>query len=414
MTDARWRIFPDASALAEAAAETIVAAIEAGGDVPAICLTGGSTPRRVYDLLGRDPWVSRIPWQRVHWFVGDERFAPTSDERSNMGEVRRLLLDRCAPMENIHGVRTDVTDVHAAAQLYDAELRSFMAARGADTLFDLVLLGVGPDGHVASLFPGSAAARGQSRWAAGVDHAALAPFVPRVTLTFDALSSCRDLLFMAEGAGKAEVLLRIAQGDELPATRVTSQQGAVWLVDEAAAPPADVLGPRIILVMGVSGSGKTTIGGALAARLGWSFLDADDLHSDAMKAKMHSGAPLTDLDRAPWLQSVRDDLARRKSEGADVVVACSALKRRYRNVIVPAFARSRNVHLRGASALIAARLEKRKGHYMPSALLGDQLSVLEDPAEDEHALVVDVESPAPTQVGFIAARLQRFINTGRL
>ncbi|MDB5649478.1 MAG: hypothetical protein JWL62_998, partial [Hyphomicrobiales bacterium] len=409
MTDARWRIFPDASALAEAAAETIVAAIEASCAVPSICLSGGSTPRRVYDLLGRDPWVSRIPWPRVHWFVGDERFVPAIDERSNMREARRLLLDRYARKENIHAVPTDAIDVHAAAQKYDAELRSFSAARGADTLFDLVLLGVGPDGHVASIFPGSAAASEQSQWVVGVDHPGLAPFVPRVTLTFDALSSCRGLLFMAEGSGKAEILSRIAQGDELPATRVTSQQSAVWLVDEAAAPRAEVLGPRLILLMGVSGSGKTTIGGALAARLGWSFLDADDLHSDTMKAKMHSGTPLTDDDRAPWLQSICDDLARRKAEGADVVVACSALKRRYRDVIVPSFRRSRVVHLRGAPALIAARLERRKGHFMPSALLGDQLSVLEVPAEDEHAIVVDVDGPAPTLVHFIHARLQTFI-----
>ncbi len=412
--DARWRIFPDATALAEAAAEAIVAAIEASGDAPAICLTGGSTPRCVYDLLGREPWAARIPWPRVHWFVGDERFVPPSDERSNLGEARRLFLDRCAPKENIHAMRTDVPDVHAAARLYEVEVRNFSAARPAEMLFDLVLLGVGPDGHVASLFPGSAALSKQSRWVVGVDEAALAPFVPRVTLTLTTLSSCRRLLFMAEGAAKAPVLSRIAQGDDLPATRVTSRNGAVWLVDKDAAPPVDALGSRLILVMGVSGSGKTTIGGALAARIGWSFLDADDLHSDANKAKLRASVSLTDGDRAPWLLSIREELARRRSQGADVVIACSALKRRYRDVILPAFARSRIVHLRGDAALIASRLKKRLGHFMPPALLGDQLNILEDPTEDEHALVVDVDGAASTKVDFIAARLRPFIDAGRL
>jgi gluconokinase/6-phosphogluconolactonase len=414
MTDARWRIFQDASALAEAAAEAIVAAIEVGGAAPAICLTGGSTPRGVYGLLGRDPWASRIAWRRVHWFVGDERFVPPGDERSNLGEARRLFLDRCAPKENIHAVRTDAADVHAAAQLYEDELRNFCAERRARALFDLVLLGVGPDGHVASLFAACPVTCEQGSWAAGVEQPGLAPFVPRVTLTFDALSSCRNLLFMAQGAAKAPVLSRIAQGDDLPATRVTAQRGALWLVDKAAAPPVALLGPRIILVMGVSGSGKTTIGGALAARIGWSFLDADDLHSDANKAKMRSGAPLTDEDRAPWLSSIRDELARRRSEGADIVVACSALKRRYRDVILPAFARSQIVRLRGDASLFALRLEKRLGHFMPPSLLGDQLNVLEDPVEDEYAFVVDADGPVQTQISFIAARLQRFIEAGRL
>jgi 6-phosphogluconolactonase len=339
---------------------------------------------------------------------------PASDERSNFGEARRLFLDRHAPKDKIHAVRTDAADAHAAAQLYDEELRNFVSARGAEALFDLVLLGVGPDGHVASLFPGSAAASEQSRWVVGVDQAALAPFAPRITMTFDALSSCRDLLFMAESGAKAPILLRIAQGEELPATRVTSQRGAEWLVDAAAAPPVDLLGPRLILVMGVSGSGKTTIGGALAAQLGWSFLDADDFHSDMNKAKMRSGAPLTEDDRAPWIQSIRDELTRTKSDGADVVIACSALKRSHRDIILPVFARSRIVHLRGAPARIAARLEKREGHFMAPALLSDQLSVLEGPAADEHALVVDCDVAAPTLVELILAQLRPFINAGRL
>lgn len=412
--DACWRILPNETALAEAAAEMIVAAIEASGDKPAICLTGGSTPRRLYDLLGREPWAARIPWANVHWFVGDERFVPLSEGRSNMGQARRLFLDRCAPKENVHAVGTNAADVHGSAQLYDAELRSFFATRRAETLFDLVLLGVGADGHVASLFPGSAAAQETRRWAVGVDVAALAPFLPRITLTIGALSSCRDLLFMADGAEKVPIMLRIAQGDDLPATRLSSRESAVWLVDEAASPPPEKLGPRVILVMGVSGSGKTTVGGGLADCLGWSFVDADDFHSDANRAKMHSGAPLDDADRAPWLRSIRDDLARKKLEGVDIVIACSALKRRYRDAILQDFARTRIVHLGGSPALIAARLKKRQQHFMAAALLADQLSVLEVPSDDEHALVVDGGGPAQDIINLIAVRLQPFINAGRL
>ena len=414
MSDARWRIFRDASGLAEEAAEMVLSAIESGGDSPAICLTGGSSPRRLYDLLGREPWITHIPWSRVHWFVGDERFVPESDERSNMGAARRLFLDRCAPKENIHDVAVDAADVHEAAQRYEADLRDFLAARRAGTLFDLVLLGVGPDGHVASMFPGSSAAKEPTRWVLGVEQAGLAPFVPRISLTQAALASSRNLVFIAEAAEKAPVLARVARGDDLPATRVMSQEPATWLVGAAAAPPMQSLAPRVILVMGVSGSGKTTIGSELARRLGWSFVDADDLHSASNKAKLHAGAPLTEEDRAPWLQAIRDDLARRKLDGADVVLACSALKRHYRDIVLQDFTRRRIVHLRGAPALIAERLEGRTDHFMAPALLGDQLSVLENPDPDEHALVVDVEGSVQALVDIVAEKLLPFINAGRL
>ena len=143
----------------------------------------------------------------------------------------------------------------------------------------------------------------------------------------------------------------------------------------------------IIVIMGVSGSGKTTVGRKLAAALRWDFSDADEFHSPANVEKMKSGIPLTDEDREPWLRSIRDAIERWKRDESGHVLACSALKKRYREVLGRDDPHVRFVYLHGGFELISERLKSRKSHFFNPALLRSQFEALEDP---EDALVVDV------------------------
>ena len=229
----------DAAELAKAAAERVLARILAHPGRIAIGLTGGSSPKALYELFATDPYQSRIPWDRVHWFIGDDRFVPASDPRNNMAMARRIFLDARAPADNIHPIPTDAASPDAAAQRYENELKSFYGADRLDPakrLFDLVLMGVGPDGHTASLFPGYPATRETERWVVGVPKANVEPFVPRVTLTFPALASCREMLFELSGSSKRAILTRVLAGDDLPAGRAHSSGETIWLADRAAMP----------------------------------------------------------------------------------------------------------------------------------------------------------------------------------
>lgn len=162
----------------------------------------------------------------------------------------------------------------------------------------------------------------------------------------------------------------------------------------------------VVLVMGVSGAGKSTVGGRLAAELGWAFLDGDDLHSAASMAKMKAGIPLTDADRAPWLAAIGDGIDRWAAGGAAGVVACSALKRAYRDQLRAGRPNIQLVNLDGDRDLLAARLEHRTGHFMPPALLDSQLATLEAPAPEERAIPVDISWPLARQTAAIAAALR--------
>ncbi len=229
----------DAAALAEAAAKRLLARIADNGGRVAICLTGGSSPKALYELLATDAWRAEIPWERVHWFIGDERFVPASDARNNMTLARGILLDRFAPAANIHPIPTDMANPDQAAARYEDELKSFYGAASLDPvrpLFDMVLMGVGPDGHTASLFPGYRAVDEATRWVAGVPSANVEPFVPRVSLTLPALASCREMLFEVAGGSKRAILTRVLSGENLPAARARSNGETVFLVDAAALP----------------------------------------------------------------------------------------------------------------------------------------------------------------------------------
>ncbi|HEX2254601.1 MAG TPA: 6-phosphogluconolactonase [Thermoanaerobaculia bacterium] len=261
----RVRVFPTPEALANAAAAMVAGilreAIAARGRA-SLVLAGGSTPRPVYRrLAGRGPGdVSAgtslpgdgrrgggagadgsaatffaVDWRRVEVFYGDERAVPPDDPASNHRMARETLLDHVpVPGEAVHRVRGELGPEEAAAA-YEREL---VAALGEAPRFDLVLLGLGGDGHTASLFPGDVA--GEDRVPPGrLVAAATAPVVPRqrVTLTYRALAAARSVLFLVEGAGKAAMVARVLSGDlALPATRVRPAAGEpLWFLDAAAA-----------------------------------------------------------------------------------------------------------------------------------------------------------------------------------
>jgi 6-phosphogluconolactonase len=204
----------------------------------AIGLSGGSTPRRLYQLLAESPYREALPWERVHWFWGDERFVPWDHPDSNYRMVRDALLARApAPAQNIHGVVTTGTPVEAARS-YERTLKSYY---GPDTLdparplFDVQILGLGPDGHTASLFPETSVLEERSRWVAEVIGARAEA---RITLTYPVLQSSRHTAFLVAGAEKREILARALAGDtELPAARVRPVGELIWFADEAAAQP---------------------------------------------------------------------------------------------------------------------------------------------------------------------------------
>src|SRR5260221_2234383 len=232
----------DPAALETAAAEGVPGRVAGNNGRVAICLTGGSSPKQLCQLLATDVYRSRVPWERIHWFLGDEGLVPAADPLNNMSMACAAFLDQCAPASNIHPIPTataDPADPDRSAALYEAELKSFY---GADTLdhthplFDLVLMGVGPDGHTASLFPGYPAVEETARWVVGVPRANVEPFVPRVSLTLPTLASCREMLFEVAGTSKRALLTRVLAGENLTARRAGSIGETVWLVDQAALP----------------------------------------------------------------------------------------------------------------------------------------------------------------------------------
>jgi 6-phosphogluconolactonase len=229
----------DAEALAQAAAGRVMARITANPGRIAICLTGGSSPKRLYQLLGSETCRGKVPWDRVHWFIGDERFVPDTDPLNNMAVARATFLDRNAPAGHIHPIPTTAENPDQGASGYARDLQAFYGEDRLDParpLFDMVLMGAGPDGHTASLFPGYPEIEETERWVVGVPKANVAPFVPRVSLTLPVLASCREMLFEIAGHDKQPILTRLLNGETLPAVRARSNGETVWLVDQAALP----------------------------------------------------------------------------------------------------------------------------------------------------------------------------------
>ena len=241
--DATPEVFPDREALSRAAAEACAQAAREAADAHdpfAFCLTGGSTPHRLYELLA-ESYAEQIPWEKTHLFFGDERYVPPSSEESNYGMARAALVDHVGiPEDQVHPMPTDRDDPADAAADYEATLRHFAAARPAGVpLFDLMLLGLGADGHVASLFP-----EDRSQEASDDTSWVRAPYGPprhaprrRLTLTFTALAEAQDTLFLISGEKKREAVqatLREADPAQ-PATHVRARRQVRWFLDEAAA-----------------------------------------------------------------------------------------------------------------------------------------------------------------------------------
>jgi gluconokinase len=166
--------------------------------------------------------------------------------------------------------------------------------------------------------------------------------------------------------------------------------------------------PCALVVMGVSGSGKSTIAGKLAERLSWPYEDGDKFHPASNVAKMSAGEPLTDEDRRPWLQAIADEIDRVCKAGRRAVIACSALKRAYRDILVHGHKDVRIIYLDGTRDLIADRLARRKGHFMPPGLLASQFATLEPPARSENAVTVSIDAPVDEIVDDIIRQLGLF------
>jgi 6-phosphogluconolactonase len=231
------RVCDDAPALARAGADYLcdLALRNAGRAI--IALSGGNTPKPLYHHLAEEPIKARLPWGRVHFVLGDERFVPPSDPASNFGMARDAFLSRVpVPPENVHPVETVGTTLEEAAKRYEATLKGLY---GSDTLhFDrpllnLTLLGLGEDGHTASLIPGQPVLKERKCWVAPVPQGRTEQ---RITLTYPTLDSSSVVAFLVSGEEKREILDRILSGDNtLPASHIRPIGEVIWFVDRAAA-----------------------------------------------------------------------------------------------------------------------------------------------------------------------------------
>jgi 6-phosphogluconolactonase len=227
--------YPDKAAVGQAAAGWFESEAAQNPGRVAICLTGGSTADILYGRLAELP----LPWDRIHLFWSDERFVPPGDPRNNAGVAQRLLIDRVPiPPAHIHPMPTDSANPGEGAARYEAELKRFYGNDALDParpLFDIVLNGMGADGHTASLFPGQPTLEERARWCIAAEPK-LDPFVPRMTLTFPVLESCRASAFLVTGESKVDMLDRVLQGEDLPAARLKPLGSLTWFVDKAARP----------------------------------------------------------------------------------------------------------------------------------------------------------------------------------
>lgn len=233
----------DADELANRAVQQIITRQQeaiAARDRFTLVLTGGSTPEKTYRLLAQPEHATAIDWTKTIIFEGDERFVPWDDARSNYGMARRSLLDTVAiPDGRVFPIPTDTENPEEAATAYEATLRAFFAGESRPR-FDLILLGLGDDGHIASLFPHYPSLAVTDRWAVASPPGTLPPPVDRITLTYPALNAGRHILFLVAGANKAEAVRDVLEGgatkENRPAVGIQPTDGTVtWLLDEAAA-----------------------------------------------------------------------------------------------------------------------------------------------------------------------------------
>jgi 6-phosphogluconolactonase len=232
----RLEILANPAELARHAAEWMTsAALETKGTFR-VSLSGGSTPKTLYGLLASDEFRSRFPWQRAYWYWGDERFVPYDHPESNYRMTREAMLAKApVPPENVHPVPVDGSPQDAARR-YEEDLQQAYGARVLDSarpLFDVTLLGLGPDGHTASLLPADPVLEERERWVAVVSHGR--PEI-RITMTYPVIDSSRRVAFLVTGQEKAAILQAIwTGGSQVPAARVRPVGELFWFVDRAAA-----------------------------------------------------------------------------------------------------------------------------------------------------------------------------------
>jgi 6-phosphogluconolactonase len=229
-------ILPDPAALARHAAEWITATALAAKDAFRVSLSGGATPKILYELLASDAFRARFPWRRVSWYWGDERFVPYDHPESNYRMIREAMLSKApVPAENIFPVPVDGTPEEAASR-YERTLQAAYGAAVLDParpLFDITLLGLGVDGHTASLLPGEPVLKERKRWVAAVPHGRPEA---RISMTYPVIESSRQVAFLVAGKEKAAILRDIrGGGSQVPAAGVRPVGELVWFVDRAAA-----------------------------------------------------------------------------------------------------------------------------------------------------------------------------------
>ncbi|HEX5278453.1 MAG TPA: 6-phosphogluconolactonase [Micropepsaceae bacterium] len=232
----RVEITNDAAALAHRVAEWLVDSATKSKTAFRVALSGGSTPKRCYELLASPEFRDRMPWNRVQWFWGDERFVPQDDPESNYRMAWEAMLSRVPTLrQNIFPVPT-AGDPDASAAQYETTLKRIYGRDSLDKerpLFDVVLLGMGDDGHTASLIPDEPVLQERKHWVAAVAHGR--PEV-RITLTYPAIESSRHVAFLVQGEAKAAMFRAIRSGEsDVPAARVRSRGEVIWFVDRAAA-----------------------------------------------------------------------------------------------------------------------------------------------------------------------------------
>jgi 6-phosphogluconolactonase len=226
----------DFEALAARVARFISGRISSASAHFSLCLSGGSTPKRVYELLAAGDFPHAIDWQKIHLFWGDERFVPHDHKMSNFRMAREALIDRVPiPAAQVHPIPTSCRSPEEAAASYEAVLQGYYGAKMLDParpLFDLTLLGLGEDGHTASLFPDTKALGERDAWVTSIVGAKPEP---RVSLTYPALESSQEILFIVSGAKKRDILARVlANNEALPAARLETKGVIRIFTDQAA------------------------------------------------------------------------------------------------------------------------------------------------------------------------------------
>jgi 6-phosphogluconolactonase len=230
-------VYDDPAALADGVAAWLTDLATEKDDLFFVCLSGGSTPKRLYERLAQAPYDQEFPWANTHVFFGDERFVPADHKDSNFRMAREALLAHVpVPPENVHRIETDRPTAADAAAAYDKTLRTAYGSSHLDPdrpFFDVMLLGLGPDGHTASLIPGEPILDEREKWVGSVAHGRPEE---RISLTYPVLESSRNIAFLITGAEKTAMMRAVRDGDaSVPAGRLRTTARIEWFADRAAA-----------------------------------------------------------------------------------------------------------------------------------------------------------------------------------